>query len=109
MEFSHGRTILLNNGNSHWKYKSKMIVPNQLAEGFIEHKDSGLVLGIDKGQTDVEVNVILEEKLIPTNKNQQWFRGMADSKGWFTLTDPISGKVLTLSNQDNMTISGTYL
>ena len=45
--------------------------------------------------TDPESTVKLQPRIIPINEEQKWQRGTANEFGWFQLTNPCTGKVLT--------------
>ena len=53
-------------------------------------------------------NVInLIEKDDPISDQQIWLRSIHDENGWFTLTNPHSGKILTASGSTDLTVTGT--
>ena len=53
-------------------------------------------------------NVInLTEKDEPISDQQIWLRSTHDENGWFTLTNPHSGKILTASGSADLTVTGT--
>ena len=72
--------------NTYW------ILPEENAEGYIEASDE--VLGV-LDLSDPISNVELEARIIPISDEQKWYRGSADKNGWFLLSNPPSGKVLT--------------
>ena len=72
--------------NKHWT------LPEENAEGYIEASDE--VLGV-LDLSDPISNVELEARIIPISDEQKWYRGSADKNGWFLLSNPPSGKVLT--------------
>ena len=97
-----------------WKYGGKVKkwkLPDELTEGFIEDEESGKVLGVNENINDSRIEVLFEEKLVPTNKTQIWFRGATkDIDGYkdvLTLTNSVSEKVLTASTATNLTLKGT--
>ena len=51
----------------------------------------------------------LSEKDDPISGQQIWLRSTHDENGWFTLTNPHSGKILTASSATDMTVTGRYL
>ena len=85
-----------------WKYGKlkKWIIPDEGVEGNIEDQDSGYVLGLSGNM------VILEEKNASAIDNQIWLRSKANSKGFFLVKNPATGKVLTVLNKDTLTIRG---
>ena len=40
---------------------------------------------------------------------QKWVRSSDVGNGWFTLTNPISGKLLTTKDETSVTVEGNYL
>ena len=55
-------------------------------------------------------NVInFTEKDDPISDKQIWLRSTHDEIGWFTLTNPHSGKILTASGATDLTVTGRYL
>lgn len=50
--------------------------------------------------------VILETRDEQKRVGQEWFRSKLDSKGWFTLNNPISGRYLTAINSNSTAITG---
>ena len=66
-------------------------LPKENAEGYIEASDE--VLGV-VNFTDPHSYVELVTKITPISEGQKWYRGTASENGWFTLTNPHSGKVL---------------
>ena len=68
------------------------ILPEENAEGYIESSDK--VLGV-LNLTDPYSNVTLEPRIIPISEGQIWYRGTANKYGWFVVTNPYSGHVLT--------------
>ena len=55
-------------------------------------------------------NVInLSEKDDPISDQQIWQRSTHDENGWFTLTNPHSGKILTASGATDLALTGRYL
>ena len=73
--------------NKHW------ILPEENAEGYIEASDE--VLGV-LNLTDPNSVVELEARIIPISEGQKWYRGKTHKNGWFLLTNPRSGHVLTI-------------
>ena len=67
-------------------------LPKENEEGYIKASDE--VVGI-VNLTNPESPVMLESRITPISEGQNWYRGTADENGWFLLTNPYSGKVLT--------------
>ena len=51
----------------------------------------------------------LTEKDDPISDQQIWLRSTNDENGWFTLTSPHSGKIVTASGATDLTLTGRYL
>ena len=80
-------------------------VPEQGEIGYIEDSVSGQVLSILKDDTNKDAKVILEEKVSPVSERQMWRRSM-DTAGYFTLTSPLSGKILLAESPMLITAKG---
>ena len=83
-----------------WQQTDPYFVSEEGAEGYIQHPN-GTVLSILSDNT-----VVLEEKSSELNDEQKWLRGTNDANDWFTFTNPKSGKVLTATFTDTLTIEG---
>ena len=57
---------------------------------------TGKVLTID--EDEVQLNTKDDES---SNANQKWVKSFKDAEGWFTLKNPNSKKVLTISAPEN--------
>ena len=70
-------------------------LPEENTEGYIESADEVLSIVNSTNPDPDPDRVELEAKIIPISDEQKWYRGTADKNGWFLLTNPPSGKVLT--------------
>ena len=104
----HSKQLVNKNIGREWKYgKKKWIIADEGTEGTIEDQDSGYVLGlVENSNTNAGTMVILQEKNASTIGTQTWLRTKANSEGFFLITNPATGKVLTALNKDNITIRG---
>ena len=48
------------------------------------------------------------EKNDPISDQQIWLRSTHDENGWFTLTNPHSGKIVTASGATKLIVTGRY-
>ena len=67
-------------------------IPAEGTVGYIETYDK--VLGVLNQSTAAGARVVLESKQNPISEGQKWYKTTIDSDGWFTLTNPNSGKNL---------------
>ena len=74
----------------------KWMLPAEGEEGYIQ-ESNGKVLGVLDGSIESDTEVVLQAKNESMKGGQLWLRGLANSNGWFTLTNPNSGKLLTQS------------
>ena len=74
-------------------YGRRWTIPIEGHVGYIE-SSSGLVLGVQNDSTTSGTNVDIETKKEPISEGQMWIKGKATVNGWFTLTNPNSGKNL---------------
>ena len=61
---------------------------------------------------DVKVRFLFDEAILKPKENtsvnsQVWIRSKANSKGFFTLKNKATGKLLTLTTSTRVTIAGT--
>ena len=90
-------TTLKNKGNIYlsndkWKLKSKGSLV------YIENSSKNKILAVG------DDNIVNEEALVRNDTKQMWNRGVANSEGYFTLTN--SQKVLTAVSVNCMKIKG---
>ena len=79
----------------------RWVLPTADTTGTIQNKDSGAKNGyLDTYGKTVDGSAVFEEEE-SKDDGQQWERSVDDSSGYFTLTNPKSGKILT---GDNTTI-----
>ena len=84
-----------------------MTLPVENAEGYIEASDDEVLSIVDLNNPYSEVK--LEAKIIPISEGQKWHRGTANKNGWFLLTNPHTGKVLTKVGNSFTTIDGNII
>ena len=96
-------------------YDRRWTLPIEGHVGYIE-SSSGLVLGVQNDSTTSGTNVDIETKKEPISEGQMWIKGKATVNGWFTLTNPNSGKNLQYNVdfasypvKKQGTIEGTYV
>ena len=100
-----------------WQYKDKLLIlPRVGVPGFIEEVESGHVLSVKNGASDVHLTPkitvttkITRSTLKSAPKSdlrdlQKWVVGHADSEGWFRITHAKTGKYLTSNDVDSVTI-----
>ena len=101
----------------HWQYKDKLLIlPRVGVPGFIEEVETGHVLSVKNGASDVHLTPkitvttkITRSTLKSAPKSdlrdlQKWVVCQADSQGWFRITHAKSGKYLTSSDIDSVTV-----
>ena len=79
-------------------------LPDPDKKGFIEDRESGQVLTM-LHDSSTDVNVVLEEKAISASERQTWMRSL-DTGGFFTITNPMSGKILLAESATLVTAKG---
>ena len=72
-------------------------------------KDCVNFASIKRPWNDCDKQVELVDKIEPIPEEQKWRKELADDKGWFKLTNPATGKVLTAHKTDWLSITGTML
>lgn len=91
-KYTYDKKLINNYHESVGSYLDKYwTLPEENAEGYIEASDE--VLGV-VNFTDPQSYVELVTKITPISEGQKWYRGTTSKNGWFTLTNPYSGKVL---------------
>ena len=90
---------LLINKAGKWRSNSGWQLPPEGSAGYIINLNTNMSLNI------VNRKEIIEEYLDNTPR-QNWNIGKADREGYFTITNPASGKVLTANSKDRLTIEG---
>ena len=63
-----------------------------------------MVLGLNSGS-----EAQLQSKDQSIAGKQKWVRSCDVGNGYFTLTNPISGKLLTAKDETSVTVEGNYL
>ena len=102
-----GEMKLENGKEGKWKFDDKVwIVPPEGEISYIKDWSSGKVLGISNIVSETEKLVVLQSEADPLSDNQKWLRSHYDEDGFFTLTNPSSGKILTASGVTKLTIKG---
>ena len=87
-----------------WSHAKKTWnIPKEKEWGFIEHQESGMVLG--SATNNGEIN--LEEKLDPDDEKQLWYRTRGDTAGWFELKKKNTRKVLS-AQRSRVILDGRY-
>ena len=94
---------LFSSFHPHTDQNKQWIIPAEGKEDYIEDKATGMVLGISQDYTSETSPVVLEPKKVPISNDQMWLRG---TYRWFSLTNPISGRVLPASSTLKTTIEG---
>ena len=98
---------LENGKEGKWSFADKVwIVPPEGEISYIKDWSSGQVLGIPNIVSGTEKLVVLQSEANPLSDNQKWLRSHYDEDGFFTLTNPSSGKILTASSITKLTIKG---
>ena len=92
------------NGNGQWKWSHKWWIFS--TDGSIKDYATGNVLGT-VNEANSNVMVELQTKSSPLIDSQKWIAGVPDENGWFTLRSSSSGKVLTASSINTLTLEGT--
>ena len=83
-------------------YNERWTLPVEGHVGYIESiTTSKFVLGVLNDSTTAGTKVDMEMKKEPISEGQKWIRGKASVNGWFTLTNPNSGKTLQYDLDDN--------
>ena len=75
-------------------------MPPQGSEGVIETKNSSEVLSIDNLAPKSGSVVLLESLNLKKSDVQKWIVEQSDELGWFTITNPKSGLILTAQKSD---------
>ena len=88
-------------------YHQNLSVPNTGEVGYIEHLDSGKVLGV-VGDQNSRDTVILEDKFDDVELVQQWQRGPSDNDGFFKLKNIRTKSFLSILSETE-TITGMIL
>ena len=91
----------LKNKGGIWQFSNtQCTLPPQGAEGVIETRHSSKVLGINNLPPKPGSVVLLEP--LNTNKSdvQKWLVEQSDEQGWFTITNPKTGLILTAQKSD---------
>ena len=84
-----------------WQFNNtQWTLPLPGIEGVIETKNSSKVLGIDNLTPESGSNVLLESLDTKKSDVQKWFVEQSDEQGWFTITNPKSGLILTAQKSD---------
>ena len=78
-----------------------MTLPVESVEGYIEASDDEVLGVVDSNNP--------EAKVIPISEEQIWHRGTANENGWFLLTNPHTGQVLTKVGNYFTTIDGNII
>ena len=78
-------------------------LPTDCCEGYLED-GSGEVMGLQSG---IEAQPQTKDQSIADE--QKWVRSCDVGNGCFTLTNPISGKLLTAKDETSVTVEGNYL
>ena len=91
----------LKNKGGIWQLSdTQLTLPLQGSEGVIETKNSSEVLGIEnltpKSGSVVHLESLDERK----SDGQKWLIDQSDEQGWFTITNPKSGLLLTAQKSD---------
>ena len=91
----------LENKGGIWQLNdTQWTLPPQGAEGVIETKNSSKVLGIDNLTPESGSDVLLESLDTKKSDVQKWILEQSDEQGWFTITNPKSGLILTAQKSD---------
>ena len=91
----------LENKGGIWQFSNaQWTLPPQGTEGVIETKNSSKVLGIDNLTPKSGSVVLLESFDTKKSDVQKWFVEQSDEQGWFTITNPKSGLMLTAQKSD---------
>ena len=91
----------LENKGGIWQFSNaQWTLPPQGTEGVIETKNSSKVLGIDNLTPKSGSVVLLESFDTKKSDVQKWFVEQSDEQGWFTITNPKSGLILTAQKSD---------
>ena len=88
-------------------YHQHLAVPNTGEVGYIEHLESGKVLGV-VGDQNSRDTVILEDKFDDVEQVQQWQRGPTDDDGFFKLKNIRTKSFLSILSETE-TITGMIL
>ena len=78
-------------------------LPTDCCEGYLED-GSGEVMGLQSG---IEAQPQTKDQSIADE--QKWVKSCDVGNGYFTLTNPISGKLLTAKDETSVTVEGNYL
>ena len=101
----------LTNKGGNWKYQNKLwSIPEEGREGNIIDTKSAKVLGPRKrkdGQYGDKISLKLRQT--PLSDSQKFLIGKKDEDGWFTITNPLSGNVLTSQTISKILINGKIL
>ena len=107
-KYTHDKKLINHGDESSGSLLNKYwTLPEENAEGYIEASDK--VLGIKNSTVCLSQSqdVRLEARIVAISEKQKWHRGTANENGWFLLTNPHSGKVLT-DYFDCLNIQGNY-
>ena len=91
-----------------WASTANWELPSEGSTGKIKNVDRNMVLGAEHNAMVTGTKVIMEE-MVKNSAGQLWKIGDANSSGYFNITNPSSGKVLTAVATDKLTIEGMYL
>ena len=92
----------LKNRGGVWQFSDiQWTLPMQGAEGVIETKNSSKVLVIKNLIPESGFDVNLESLDTKKSDVQKWFIGQSDQQGWFTITNPKSGLMITRAQKSD--------
>ena len=79
-----------------WQFQNETwVLPSVGSEGNIEHNTTGQVLGLKRDRTKSGTRVVMESRDKPISEEQTWLIGEKDENGFFVITNPKSGFVLS--------------
>ena len=93
----------LKNKANNWK-STHFSLPHDYSEGQIRNYITNNVLSVVNDETYHGAEVV--EEIFDNSSGQIWKIGEPDNYGYFVITNPASGKLLTAKSQDTLVIEG---